>query len=154
MRALILTSLLGLGACSSQPTLLPDYFAAEQGSSAARARETTLIESDSLEEACAQVVAVLMDMDCRFQEVDSELGVVSAYSAVHEVLHNVHRAPLLPDKRSCAGVRVTVSVNEAGPGRVAVRATFRPKDARADETFRTLLRKSVSLQAAGRAQGG
>jgi hypothetical protein len=139
--------LLGLAACTTQPVPLPDYFAAQDEFSAARARETTLIRSGGTEEACAQVVNVLMDLDCRLQEVDGRMGLVSAYSRAHSVYLPDHDGVAASDQRSCAGRRVTVSVIEKEGGQVAVRATFRPKDPRADATFRALLHKSLSLAA-------
>jgi hypothetical protein len=154
LRALFATCLLGLAACSSQPASLPDYFAARDDFSAARARETTLIRSASTEQACAQVVDVLMDLDCRLQEVDSRLGLVSAYSSAHSIFLSDHGGVAPADQRSCAGRRVTVTVIEKKRGEASVRATFRPSDPRADETFRALLRKSLSVAAGENAKGG
>jgi hypothetical protein len=137
-----------MAACVTQPEGPPDFFRGQAEFDGARARQTTVVDAISVGEACAQVIAVLMDFDCSVQVVNSELGVVSARAGVTTVPPAGYPAPV-PDRHSCAGHRVTVSVAPWQEGQVAVRASFSPPSPRADETFRSLLRKSVSHSLAG-----
>ena len=144
MKILLIPGLLCLAACASHPAGPPDFFARQADFAADRSRQTTVVESGSSEEACAQVVAVLMDLDCSLVEVDHRLGLVSARSNAHILPPVTHAAPG-PNRRSCLGREVTVSVLPKNRKQFAVRAAFSLADSRADETFRTLLRKSLAL---------
>jgi hypothetical protein len=155
---MLVTVLFSLAACGTQPEGPPDFFHGQAQFDAARARQTTVVDVASTGEACAQVIAVLMDLDCSVQAVNSELGLVSARNSelglvsarasVHRVPPAGYQAPVA-DRHSCAGHRVTVSVAPRQEGQVAVRASFTPPSERADQAFRTLLRKSLSHSLAG-----
>jgi hypothetical protein len=144
VKILLIPGLLCLVACASHPGGPPDFFAMQTDFAADRSRQTTVVESASSEEACAQVIAVLMDLDCSLVEIDHQLGLVSARSNAHLLPPVIHAAPG-PDRRSCLGREVTVSVVPQGRKQFAIRAAFSLADSRADETFRTLLRKSLAL---------
>ena len=91
-----------------------------------------------------QVVAVLMDLNCSLVEVDHRLGLVSARSNA-QLLPPVTHGLGGHSRRSCLGHEVTVSVLPRDREQFAIRASFSMADSRADETFRTLLRKSLAL---------
>jgi hypothetical protein len=148
VKLMLVTVLFSLAACGTQPGGPPDFFHGQAQFDAARARQTTVVDVASTGEACAQVIAVLMDLDCSVQAVNSELGLVSARASVHRVPPAGYQAPVA-DRHSCAGHRVTVSVAPRQEGQVAVRASFTPPSERADQAFRTLLRKSLSHSLAG-----
>jgi hypothetical protein len=140
--------LLFLAGCAGAPPGPPDFFARQDQFAADRARQTTRVDLEDTAEACAQVVAVLLDLHCSLVEVDHRLGLVSARSNPHTI-PPVSAAPPAPNRRSCAGHSVTVSVAPSGRDQLAVRAVFKPGDPRAEETFGRLLRKSVALSTPG-----
>ncbi len=142
---------LGLGlavltGCASQVAIMPDLFSRQAEFAADRERETVVIEGQDYESACAHVTAVLMDMDCNLQEVNSQLGIISATS-VYRWIPPTGFTSSGYIWSSCAGHSVTVSVAEQSSDEIAVRSSFYPAKPAADETFRTLLRKSIALQA-------
>jgi hypothetical protein len=85
VKLMLVTVLFSLAACGTQPGGPPDFFHGQAQFDAARARQTTVVDVASTGEACAQVIAVLMDLDCSVQAVNSELGLVSARASVHRV---------------------------------------------------------------------
>jgi hypothetical protein len=136
-----------LTGCANQASLKPDLFSRQAEFAADRERETVVIEDQDYESVCAHVTAVLMDMDCKLQEVNSQLGVISATSASPRI--EIAQTRLTSSGylwRSCAGHSVTVSVAEQSSDEIAVRSSFYPAKPAAAETFRTLLRKSIALQ--------
>jgi hypothetical protein len=142
----LLPLLVVLAGCAGNPGRPPDFFARQDQFAADRARQTTLVELKDAETACAQVVAVLLDLDCSLVEVDHRVGLVSGRSNPH-LLPPVSASAPADNRRACAGRSVTVSVVPAGQDRFAVRAAFSPRDPRASETFGRLLRKSLALSA-------
>lgn len=145
MKWLCMAGLLLLTGCVGYQTPQADFFARQAEFAADRERETVIIEQLDYEEACAHVTGVLMDMDCQLLEINSELGVISAtpnYPWLSSPTAIYHHVPY----RSCSGHRVTVSVLQRPDGAIAVRSSFNPQVPAANETFRTLLRKSISLQ--------
>ena len=144
MKYLMIPALLCLVACSSHPAKPRDFFAHQTDFAADRSRQTTVVESGSSEQVCAEVVAVLMDLECKLVEIDHGLGLVSARSNAH-LIPPVTQVSPETNRRSCLGREVTVSVAPRERKQFAVRAAFNTADARADETFRALLRKSLVL---------
>ena len=151
MKLLLTAALLLLAGCAGAPPGPPDFFAWQDQFAADRARQTTLVDLQDTGEACAQVVAVLLDLDCSLLEVDHRLGLVSARSNPHTIPPVSAAAPAL-NRHSCAGHSVTVSVVPSGRDQLAVRAAFTHGDPRANETFGRLLRKSLTLSTQGGVQ--
>jgi len=145
MKVLILGGLLLLTGCASYQPPKTDFFARQAEFAADRERETVIIRDLDQQEACAHVVQVLMDMDCKIGEVNSELGLLTALPP-HPVSSQTIKLPRFYNNLATCGHQVTVSVSGRGDGDVAVRSSFNPPADQADEAFRTLLRKSVSLQ--------
>lgn len=144
MKAAILPSLLVLAACAGQPAST-DFFETQANIAAQRERETVVVDAMAYQDACAHVTAVLMDLDCSLQEINSELGVVSGYSISRWVPQRGFTVkPYL--WQSCAGHRVTVTVTQRPRGDLAIRASFTPGEPAAEQTFKTLLRKSLALE--------
>lgn len=146
MKWVLLGGLALLTGCVNTPRATTDYFARQAEFAADRERETLVIEQLDYEEACAQVTAVLMDMDCNLVEINSELGVISARPTFRPMQWS--RGALIPP-RSCSGHQVTVSVVQRPHGAIAIRSSFTPPATSADETFRQLLRTSISLHTGG-----
>jgi hypothetical protein len=146
MRCICALALVLLPGCASTSGIAPDFFSDQAKFAADRERETILISSLDYESACAHVTEVLMDLDCGLQEINSQLGLISAHASSRWVPVAGMAEPA-GIGRSCAGNRVTVSIAERSAGDIAIRISFYPPDAAADETFRALLRKSISLEA-------
>ena len=144
MKLMIAPLVLLVVACGSQPPAQPNFFVQQDQFAADRERQTTVVDLESTEEACLQVVAVLLDLDCGLVETDHRLGLVSARSGPH-LLPPAGLPDPGPNPRSCAGRQVTVSVSPQGRNQLAVRAAFKPRDTRAEETFRTLLLRSLAF---------
>lgn len=147
MKTALALVLLALTGCAGQPNIAPEYFSRQEQFAADRVRETTTIDSISYEEAFSHVTAVLMDLDCQPRETNLQLGLISGSASSQRAAPpgTITRGNFY---RSCAGRAVTVSVVERPSGDIVIRASFYPPDAAADQSFETLLRKSISLTGA------
>jgi len=138
-----------LCACGSHPGKTPDYFASSAEFAAKRARETIVLQDLSYQAALVHVTETLMDLDCSFQESNQQFGVISARGSARMVHTDAWHAPLL--WQGCAGHRVTVTVTPRANRDIAVRASFSPPSAEADQAFRHLLRRSLTVKPKGAA---
>jgi hypothetical protein len=146
LRSICALALVLLTGCASTSGIAPDFFSGQAEFAADRERETILISSLDYESACAHVTEVLMDLDCGLQEINSQLGLISAHASSRWV-PVARMAEPTRIWHSCAGHRITVRIKGRSAGDIAIRASFYPANAAADETFRALLRKSISLEA-------
>jgi|GEM_PF-4151264 len=144
MRALLAPGLVLLTACTSQP-VVTNPFAKLADVAAQRQLETTILRDMDAESACVHVTGVLMDLECSISELNSDLGLVSATSTLR-VIEPVNFIAASRWRQTCLGNAITVSVKETSGDSVAVRATFDHPDPDAEQTFRTLLRRSVTRQ--------
>ena len=146
MKAWTLLTLLLCAGCAAQRPSEHDFFARQSEFAAARAQEAVTLPATSYEAAYVHVVEVLMDLDCTLKASNRQLGVISATGAARLLPpESFVQAPQL--WHGCAGHRVTVTVREVRPNVVLVRAAFAPPTETAKETFRTLLRRSLPLDA-------
>ena len=84
-----------------------------------------------------------MDLDCVIDDVNSNLGVVSAKTQ-YRLLHTGGAFTVPQVWQACGGSNVTVAVKERNRGSLSVRATFEPTTPEANQAFKTLLHRSVA----------
>lgn len=144
MKTLLIPVLALLTGCATGTTRTSPFD--EQATFAAqREAETVVVADMEREVACAHVVEVLMDLDCVINEVNSNLGLVSAKTQYRLLrAEGFFSAP--QGWRACGGSNVTVAVKERDGRDLAVRATFEPTSPEANQAFKTLLRRSVAEQ--------
>jgi hypothetical protein len=144
MRSLILLAALFCVGCAGRGPAPIDYFDGQSEFAAERQRETMTLPSVRYADAYVHTVEVLMDLDCTLQASNRALGVISATGMIR-VLPADNLLAVPSRWRSCGGHRVTVTLRDAGSNGVLVRASFDPPSQDADQAFRTLLRRSLSL---------
>lgn len=144
MKAALIPGLVLLTACVGNP-INTDFFDSQASFSAKRALETIVIDAANREQACAHVTAVLMDLNCELQEINSHLGVISAQPSVRTV-HPQFPTYLAYRQQSCGGRRVTATVTERSNGQQVVRASFIPESPSANQAFGTLLQRSIETE--------
>jgi hypothetical protein len=140
----LIAALIVLTACAGKP-VTTDFFNSQADFSAKRELETIVVDAANQQQACAHVTAVLMDLGCELQEINSRLGVISAQPSVRTV-HLQFPTYLAHRRQSCGGLRVTATVTGRSNGQQSVRASFIPESPSANQAFGTLLRKSIETE--------
>ncbi|MCX2980856.1 hypothetical protein EYC98_08210 [Halieaceae bacterium IMCC14734] len=134
-----------LAGCVSQPQQGVDYFSGQAGFAAARELETRVYEDVAYPVMLTHVIDVLLDMDCALMEANKELGVISAASTRN--LYEPGSLLFFGQHGSCPPHGGTVTVTQLDDFTVEVRAAFLPVQVQTQETFTTLLMRSIELKA-------
>jgi hypothetical protein len=134
-----------LAGCGSQPRQGPDFFSEQAEFAAVREQQSRVYADVTYPAMLAHVIDVLLDMDCALVEANKQLGVISATSARR--LYEPGRLLFFGQHGSCPSHGGTVTVTQLDDFTVEVRAAFLPVQAQTQETFTTLLTRSIQLNA-------